>query len=347
MVISHSGTMIGDDDYAAVAGVLKSGWLAQGPQVIRFEDQLSSFLGVKGAVAVSSGTAGLHLALRALGVDEGDEVILPSYVCTALLNAVCYVKARAVIVDIENDTFNVDVVSIKGHITDKTKAIIVPHMFGLPAEIEAICDLGIPVIEDCAQSLGARFRGRMTGSFGICSVFSFYATKVIATGEGGMVASDNEELRNRIKNLRDYDERDFYEVRYNYKMTDIQAALGISQLNKLPGALDRRSDIAHIYEKILRNRGIAPPAVPEERRHIYYRYVITLDDNRDFTDKMKSHHIECRRPVYKPLHAQLGFPACPVTDDVFSRAVSIPLYPSLDDEDVERIAMALEDALPD
>jgi len=337
-MITHSKPTIDQDDFKSVMDVLESGYLVQGEQVARFEEALSSFVGVRSGVAVSSGTAALHLSLIALGVGEGDEVIIPSYVCSAVLNAVMYVKAVPVAADIDRLTFNIDSRDLKKKVTKRTKAVIVPHMFGLPAEIDEIFSLGIPVIEDCAQSIGAKYKGRYTGSFGVCSVFSFYATKMLATGEGGMVLSDDEKFIEVIRDLRDYDEKESYSVRYNYKMTDIQAAMGISQLRKLPSFIQKRREIADFYKRTLEEISFPVPVVPEGREHIYYRYVLLTQNSSRFIDEMRKKKIECRKPVFKPLHEYLPLYGCPVTDEVAAQAVSIPIYPSLNDKEVREIA---------
>lgn len=344
-MISHSKPTLDQDDYQGVLDVLKSGYLVQGEKVIKFEEDLSSFVGVKDGVAVSSGTAALHLSLIALGVGKGDEVIIPGYVCPALLNAISYVNAVPIIADVDKFTLNIDVDNLKGRITGRTKAIIVPHMFGLPADIDEIMSLGIPVIEDCAQSAGSRYKGGHTGSFGLLSVFSFYATKMLSTGEGGMVLSNDDGLIRTVSDLRDYDEKESYSVRYNYKMTDIQAALGISQLRKLTSFIKRRKEIAGLYDEVLQEMTFPIPAVPEGREHIYYRYVLLLDNAFGFIENMKKRGIECRRPVYKPLHEYLGLSEFPVTDEIFQQAVSIPIYPSLSDSEVKRIIDTMKNLL--
>jgi len=340
-MISHSRPTLDQDDYRHVMNVMKSGMLVQGEQVVRFEENLSSFIGVKNGVAVSSGTAAIHLSLIALGIGREDEVIILSYVCPALLNAVMYVNAVPVIADIDRSTFNIDADDLKKRITKKTKAIIVPHMFGLAAEIDRIISFGIPVIEDCAQSIGALSQDHYTGTFGVCSIFSFYATKMLATGEGGMVLSDDDGLSKIIRELRDYDKKDLYSVRYNYKMTDIQAALGISQLKKVSSFIERRRKIADLYAGALQKKTFPIPEVPGERKHIYYRYVLLLDNASGFIKEMKKKGIECKRPVFKPLHRYLGLSGYPVTEEIWNKAVSIPIYPSLSDEEVRRITEAL------
>jgi dTDP-4-amino-4,6-dideoxygalactose transaminase len=344
-MIPHSRPTLDQNDFDGVLQVLKSGHLVQGVQTARFEDNISSLIGAKGGAAVSSGTAALHLALIALGLGKGDEVILPGFVCTAPLNAIYYVGATPVIAEVDQLTFNIDVNDLKRRITKKTKAIIVPHMFGLPADMESISSLGIPIIEDCAHSLGSRYKDNYTGAFGMLSVFSFYATKVIATGEGGMVLSNDEGLLGGIKDLRDYDNRESYTVRYNYKMTDIQAALGIAQLKKLSRFIQKRREIADKYDRIFHDLNIRVPFVPEGREHIFYRYVILLENAELFMDSMMKRGVACTRPVFKPLHRHLGLSGYAATDLAWERSVSIPIYPSLTDKEIRKIRDSVKLAL--
>ncbi|MEI8173862.1 MAG: DegT/DnrJ/EryC1/StrS family aminotransferase [Deltaproteobacteria bacterium] len=341
-MIPHSRPTLDQTDYENVLHVLRSGNLVQGEQVCGLEDTLSALIGVSGGVAVSSGTAALHLALLSLGIQKGDEVILPSFVCSAPLNAIRYTGAEPVIADVDRHTFNIDVHDLKRRITPKTKAVIVPHMFGLSADVDDIKSFGIPVIEDCAQSLGSRYKGAYTGSFGDLSIFSFYATKMIATGEGGMVLSNNESLTEIIRDFRDYDKKEHYNIRYNYKMTDIQAALGISQLNKLSFFIERRKYIADIYHHECKNCGFETPVVTSEGDHIYYRYVLLLDHVDQFIHKMTQEGVACRRPVFKPLHRYLSLSGYETTDWLWERAVSIPIYPSLMDNEISKIIEAVK-----
>jgi len=344
-IISHSKPTLDQDDYQEVLDVLKSGHLVQGEKVDEFEKDISSFVGVKNGVAVSSGTAALHLSLIALGVGKGDEVVIPSYVCSALLNAVLYVGAVPIVSDIDGTTFNISVDDLKKKITKRTKTIILPHMFGLPADIDEILSLGIPVIEDCAQSAGSRYKSGYTGSFGALSIFSFYATKMLSTGEGGMVLSNEDGLIRAVRDMRDYDEKDNYSVRYNYKMTDFQAALGISQLKKLSLFVGRRKEIAGLYDEALEGMAFPIPEVPEGREHIYFRYVILDGNNSDFMEAMQKKGIDCKRPVFKPLNKYLGLSGFPVTGEIFQQAVSIPIYPSLSDDEVRKIIDAMKNLL--
>jgi dTDP-4-amino-4,6-dideoxygalactose transaminase len=336
-MIPHSRPTLSKDDSEAVLKVMESGHLSQGNMVSAFEKELSSFVGVERGAAVSSGSAGLHLSLIALKVEQGDEVIIPSYVCSALLNVVRYMGAVPVLADIEPDAYNIDVKTVKELLTRKTKAIIAPHLFGLPADIDALLSFGVPVIEDCAQSIGARYQGSYTGSFGILSVFSFYATKMLACGEGGMVLSKDKKLIETIRDLRDYNEKETYRIRFNYKMTDIQAALGISQLKKLSCFIGKRKEIASRYSQEFQETIASVPIIPEGREHIYFRYVILMENVDDFIGQMKSKMIMCRRPVFKPLDRYLGLAGYPVTDRIWKRAVSLPIYPSLKEDEVNLV----------
>jgi len=344
-VITHSKIVLEEEDLTSVIKVLRSGLLVQGKHVSSLEHNIASFIGVNHAVAVSSGTAALHLSLLSLGIGDGCEVILPSYVCTALLNAIKYVRATPVLVDIDSGTYNIKVESIKRAINNRTRAIIVPHMFGLPADIDSIVSLGIPVIEDCAQCVGAKLKGRYAGSFGLLSIFSFYATKMLGAGEGGMVLSNDRDLIETMRDLRDYDEKETYTVRYNYKLTDIQAALAESQLQKLPSFIEKRKEIARVYNDGLKGLRVSLPVVPEGREHIYYRYVIIPENPLKFMEEMRKRGIQCRRPVFKSLHRYLKLPGYPITDDVWEKAVSIPIYPSLKVEEAHLIVDAIKTIL--
>ncbi len=347
-MIPHSKPTLDDEDFEAVLETLKSGHISQGARVAEFEERLSKFIGVNGGVATNSGTAALHLALLALNVGKGDEITVPSYVCSALLNAVSYTGATPRIVDINEDDINVNISSVATNINSKTKAIIVPHMYGLAADIEGLLNFRIPIIEDCAQSLGASYKGKFTGSFGALSAFSFYATKMMTTGEGGMVLTNSDEHIARLKDLRDYGGERSYRIRYNYKMTDFQAALGISQLSKLPDFIERRKEIASYYNGELSAFDVTLPHVPKARDHIYYRYVLKTKRNPDeLREKMLGKVVACGYGVLQPLHHLLGLDKdnFPCTETVYNSAISIPIYPSLTDEEAETVIKELKGVL--
>ncbi|MCX7982785.1 MAG: DegT/DnrJ/EryC1/StrS family aminotransferase [Syntrophales bacterium] len=333
-MIPHSRPFFDTADEEAVLKVIRSGHVAQGSEVEQFEKEMAAMIGVKHAVAVSSGTAALHLALLSLHIGGHDEVIIPSYVCTAVLNAVRYVGATPVVADINEQDFNLCPDEVTKKLSPRTKAIIVPHMFGLPAELDRLSHLGINIIEDCAQSLGSVYRGKMTGSLGRLSIFSFYATKVIATGEGGMVLTDEDNLAENLRELRDYDEKKTDKTRFNYKLTDLQAALGRSQLSKLHFFISRRREIAHMYHEVLRKGGFSLPQALEGRQHIYFRYCIQAEKADLFIGEMAAKGIKCRRPVYQTIHRYLGLDNYPIADKVWQKTVSLPIYPGLTDEEV-------------
>ena len=343
-MIPHSKPTIDSDDINAVARVLKSCQLGQGLMVEKFETAFKQFIDMDRAVATNSGTAALHLALLAMGIGCEDEVVMPSYVCTAILNAVNYVGAIPRLADINLGDFNINVQDVKRKITQKTKAIIIPHLFGAPADMDDFLRLGIPTIEDCAQSIGALYKGKKTGSFGDISIFSFYATKMMTTGEGGMALTRSERLYKKMQNLRDYDEKENYEIRYNYKMTGFQAALGLSQLSKLPFFLARRRQIASIYNDKFNSHNVELPIIKEDRNHIFYRYAIRVhSDINSVFQRLRQNGVEVKSPVYQPLHRYLGLDSrdFPNTEEVANSVISIPIYPSLSDDEVGVISDAI------
>lgn len=333
-VISHSRPTIEADDIAWVSRVLASGHLAQGIEVRAFEEETAAWLGLRGGVATSSGTAALHLALLALGVGPGAEVLVPSYTCVALLHAVHLAGARPRIVDSAADGVQMSVEDAAAQVSPATKAIMLPHMFGMVAPVEAFRRLGIPIIENCAQALGATSQGRPVGSVGDVTVLSFYATKMITTGEGGMLLSHVEGLLDEARDRRDYDKRADYRLRFNYKMTDVQAALGRSQLRKLPRFLERRRAIAGGYHAALQR--VAPSYTPPAEGSACYRYVLAVPDVDGFIRSLAARHIEAQRPVFRPLHELIRREA-PRAARTFQHAVSIPIYPSLTDDEVRVI----------
>ena len=343
--VPHSRPTIGDEEVKAVSAVISTGHIAQGRKVEELEEKLAEYFGVKGAVVTSSGTSALHLGLIALGTRVSDEIILPSYVCTSPLNAVYMSGGIPVLCDIELESFNICPEDLKERITEKTKAIIVPHMFGSPADIGKISEMGIKIIEDCAHSAGAFYGSRKIGSLGELSMISFYANKIIAAGEGGAVLSNNNELLKTVKDLRDYDEKESYKVRYNYKMTDIQAAMGVEQLSKLDDFIERRKELAAVYDDKLKAVNAVLPK--GEFDHIYYRYVLRLEKEvSNVIELLALKGVNSAKPVFKPLHRyfemRAGFKK---TDEAFSTSLSIPIYPSLTDREQEQVIKALIEIL--
>ncbi len=344
--VPHSRPWITAADARAVARVVASGALAQGAEVAGFEAEVGECLGLPPGVAVSSGTAALHLALLGLGIGPGDEVILPSYVCVAPLHAVQYVGATARLADVDPATYNLDPADVRRRLTRRTRAVIVPHQFGLPAELDGLLALGIPLIEDCAQAFGARYRGRPVGAFGSASIVSFYATKLLTTGEGGMLLSRDPHLLARMRDRRQYDERRQHQMRFNYKLTDFQAALGRSQLRRLPAMLSRRAAIAARYRRQWANLPITLPPSDAGRSHVYHRFVIGVPT----TATAASRHlaglgVTACPPVFRPLHLTLGLDGFPGAAHAFRHGLSVPLYPALTPREETLVIRALQRVL--
>jgi len=348
--IPHSRPTLGEEEAEAAFKVVLSGQISQGPQVAEFERELAAYVGVGYGVAVSSGTAALALALRALGVGEGDEVAVPSYACAALVHAVRFVGASPLLVDVDPDTGNLDPEDLGRRLVGRTKAIVLVHMFGFPARVEEVGRFGVPILEDCAMALGARYRGGQVGSFGRASAFSFYATKMLATGEGGMVLTDDPDLAEAVRDFREYDMKEDTQPRFNFKMTDIQAALGRVQLGKLDAFVERRKRVASIYDVAFRDLEAELPPKVEDAEPSYYRYVLRVSsDAGEVIKALKTKGIDAARPVFRPIHRYLGLPPEDFagTEDMYRRAVSIPIYPSLGDGEVERVIEGVRAVLGD
>ena len=344
--IPHSRPTIGDKDIKAVSSVLKSGLIAQGTVVKEFEKAFSGYNGVNGGVAVSSGTAALHLALLALGVGKGDSIIIPSYSCSAPYNAVRFTGARPVLADTARDGWDIGAEWVGKYLKGRPKnlrikAIIIVHLFGKPVDMDDFMDISrryaIPLIEDCALSVGAEYKGRKVGSFGEVSVFSFYATKVMTTGEGGMILSNSKELLRHARDLREYDEKGDNTLRFNYKMTDFQAAMGLSQLGRLPEFIKKRRRIAKKYIHGLRGLPVSLRKEDSCEKDIYYRFIVRMNRAGRFIKEMGEEGIICRRPVFMPLHRLIRHCALPNSEHIWKEAVSLPIYPSLDQNSAEKV----------
>lgn len=343
--IPHSRPTVGPREEEALRRVIESRQLSAAGEVRAFEEEVARVVGVRGGVATSSGTAALHLVLLALGLGPGDEVVVPSYVCSAVLYAVLHTGARPVVVDVRPEDFNIDPEGVRRARTPRARALIVPHVFGAAADLEALSRCGLPVIEDVAQALGAHYGGRPVGSFGVASICSFYATKLITSGgEGGMVLSDDPVLLRRVRALSAPDGRSGG-LRFNYKMTDLGAAVGRIQLNRLPEFLAARRELAACFEGELRGQGLALPRALPPADHVYFRYVVRHPAAGILLRALRTRGIEAKRPVKRPLHRILGAGDCPVADAVHRSSVSLPLYPSLRVEQARQIAATVRAAL--
>jgi perosamine synthetase len=318
-MIPHSRPTIIGEEAEAMARVLASGQLAQGREVEAFEHECATRLGRKHGVAVNSGTAALHLALLVLGAGEGDTVALPSYACASLAQAVAWQGANSLLGDVD-DHFNLDAATIPDDVT----AVIVTHLFGATATLPK----HPKVVEDLAQSFGGD-----TGRGSAVAITSFYATKVLTTGEGGMLFTDDDGLAEMARDRRDYDNRDDFQIRYAYKMTEFQAAMGRVQLRHLPSFLSRRREIAERYHESF---GGLPLILPRKERHIYFRYVVSVPEATDLIDWLRAREIGAARPVHRPAHHTLGG-AFQGSEQAHRQNVSLPIYPGMTEEEVSRV----------
>ena len=362
--IPFSRPWIDETEIEAVSQVLESKWISTGGRVREFERAFAEYLGVKHAIAVSSCTAALHLSLVVSGITVGDEVITTPYTFTATAEAIRYVGAKPVFVDICADTLNIDVTKIEQAITPKTKAIMPVHIAGFPCEMDTIreiCDANnLVLIDDAAHAIPTQYKDYYIGTLGDLSAFSFYANKNLTTGEGGMITTNNDTFAKPLRTMRlhgiDKDawarqskrtmwRYDITTEGYKYNMTDIQAAMGICQLMKLNKQHERRQNLAYIYQTELEKFSqIKTPTIPENpAEHSWHLYMIQLQNgNRDaFVDAMREENIECS-VHYIPLHLfdfyqkQYGYSVgdFPNAESVFERVVSLPLHPGLTENDV-------------
>lgn len=315
------------EEWAEVTGRLAPGWAADGPCTEDFAGKAAARLNCTFGTVVNSGTSALHLALLAAGVRPGQEVLVPAYCCAALLNAVALAGATPVLVDCAPEGYNACSEDAARKLTPRTAAIVVAHMFGTPAPLDGFLALGPPVIEDCAQSIGSACGGR-----GRLAIGSFYATKVITTGHGGIVATSDYELAERVRDLTHYDNRDDWRPRYNYGLGETAAALGLWQLERLDLFLARRAEIRFHYNQAL--------GIPQGGRgYIAYRYVVRVPDATAAIQALEAAGIDAKRPVYAPLHHYLGGDA-PQAQAAHEQIVSLPIYPSLSEGEATRVAEA-------
>lgn len=369
---------IDNDDIEEVIKVLKSDYLTTGPKVEELEKKVADYLGAKHAVAVSNGTAALHAACFVAGIKEGDEVITTPITFAASANCILYQGGTPVFADIDPITYNINPNYIEKKITDKTKAIIPVDFTGQPVDIDKIDDIAkkydLMIIEDAAHSLGAEYKGRRIGSLVDMTTFSFHPVKHITTGEGGMITTNNKEIYEKLKLFRTHgitrdteilhnkDEGPWYyeqlELGYNYRITDIQCALGISQLNKLDKFLKRRREIAEKYNKYLKDiDGIRIPQQAVFSNSSWHIYVIQLEiekfkvGRKEIFEALKAENIGVNAhyiPVYyHPYYQNLGYKKglCPNAEKLYERIITLPLYPKMSEGDVEDVVMALKKVL--
>jgi len=354
--------LLGREEQEAIKEVLKSGVLTQGEKVKLFEKEFAKYIGVKHAVAVSNGTAALDTALKALKIDPEDEVITPAFSFIASSNCILYQGAKPVFADINARTFNIDPPEVLNKITAKTKAIICAHLFGQPADMkelkETAEDHKIALVEDAAQAHGAEYRRQKVGGIGTIGCFSFYATKNMTTGEGGMITTNDSELARRARLLRDHGQAEKYRhviLGYNYRMPEVCAAIGLMQLRKLEVFNKKRMKNAGILtKKIQKISGLIPPQVNEGVKHVFYQYVVRVEDDFPMGRDNLAEHLEKMGigvavhypiPIYKqPLYRELGYEktSCPRAEDACKRVLSLPVHPTVTEEDIAYIIGILE-----
>ncbi len=350
---------IGAEEKRAVAEVLDSGMLAQGKKVAEFEKKFAEFIGVKHTIATSNGTTALHAVLLAHNITMGDEVITSPFSFVATANAIKMAGATPVFVDIDENTFNLNPTLIESAITPKTKAIMPVHLFGLPAEMDKIKVIAqkynFIIIEDACQAHGAEFQGKKVGSFGT-GCFSFYATKNMTTGEGGMITTDDDEVAAKIRKIINHgsERRYFHDMLgYNYRMTDIAAAIGIEQLKKLESFNKKRKENAMYLNTKM--KGIAGLVLPPEENHIFHQYTLRItpeskknrDEIKEFLEQKKI-MTAIFYPI--PIHKQKAYPEFnhlqfPVAEKVSAEVLSLPVHPSLHEHEISLICNALQECL--
>jgi len=326
--LHHSQPSLDNSDLTLLSEVLSSKYIAKGIKTKEFEEALSERFQRTHAIFVSSGMAALHLSLVALGIKNGDQVTLPSYVCTALLNATHLCQAKPDIVDTTHQDFLLDP-KLK-FLSSQSKAIIYPQLFGAQTDIEEVPQC--PIIEDCAMSLGPNALKQ-----GSLAITSFYATKMITTGQGGAILTDDDSLAEEVRDLINYDNRENYRLRFNYAPTDIAAALGLSQLKKLDQLLEKRRQITLYYDKKLQEL-LSPNGLGQDYPGLF-RYWIRSEEKNALIEYLSQHNIEAKAPVFKPLHQYLSLKDIdfPHSTKAFNTFVSIPFYPDLKEQDIDRV----------
>jgi perosamine synthetase len=350
-MIPISKPFIGEAEKQAVLEVLESGMLVQGSRTAKLEEKFAAICGTQYAIATSSGTAALHVALLAHGIETSDEVITTPFTFMASVNAIFYVGAKPVFIDIEDDTFNINPELIEAAITQKTRAILPVHLYGYPCNMDAILGIadkyGLLVIEDACQAVGARYKGKAVGSFGT-GCFSLYATKNIMAGEGGMITTNDEALAQRCRMIRNHgmQRRYYHEILgYNFRISDLHSAIGLAQADRLAEfTKKRRENAAYLNAHIT---SVKTPQVREGYEHVWHQYTIRVDGSRNRDAAMKQLNdagvgtgIFYPFPAYRQaplLEAGYGNLSLPVTEYIVNEVISLPVHPQLTQADLETI----------
>jgi len=351
--IPLSKPFIGQTEERLVLKALRSGRVTRGPVTAAFETEFAKFIGAKHGLALCNGTAALHLALLAHGIGNGDKVITTPFTFVASANCILYTGARPVFVDIERETYNIDPSKIVEAVDENTKAVLGVDVFGVPCDKKAIADIcedhHLIHVEDACEAIGATYNGKMVGSFST-SCFSFYPNKPITTAEGGMLLTDSGEIAKKVDALRNQgrsggDWLSHELIGYNYRISDIHAAIGLAQLRRIKAILDRRQRVAKMYSKHLCDTGVRPPLMIEGRS--WFTYVIEIEDRDNVGRKMNESGIECK-PYFPPVHLQppyraLGFKEgdFPVCEEVAAKTLALPFYTQMSEKDVKFVASNL------
>lgn len=363
-MISIAAPSIEKEEIDAVNEVLKSGMLAQGKRTARLEEDFAAYCGTKYAIAVNSGTAAIHAALFAAGVGEGDEVITTPFSFIATINPILMLGAKPVLVDIDSETFNVDISRIEAAITDKTKAIVPVHLYGQPCDWDELAELaskkGLKVIEDACQAIGAQYGSKKAGGLGDLGCFSLYATKNIICGEGGIVTTNNEAYVEAIKRFRQHGMSGPYQYEhmgYNYRMTDLQAAIAVEQLKKADDFNARRiKNAQYLSEHLADVEGIILPKNKGGRTHVFHQYTLRVKEDFPLSrDEFLTylHKNEIGAAVYypKPLHyiehiAQVGYSPgdFPEAESAAAEVISLPIHPKVTEVDLEKMVTVIKEA---
>ncbi|MDD1742732.1 MAG: DegT/DnrJ/EryC1/StrS family aminotransferase [Methanotrichaceae archaeon] len=351
--------IIGNEEIQEVEKVLASGMLTQGESVKKFEDSFSSFLNVKNSVAVSNGTVALDLTLKAIGFKPNDEVVSPAFSFIATANCILYQGLKPVFADVNPRTFNIDPEDLKEKITDNTKAVIGVHLYGQPLEIRSvkeICeDYRLIFIEDCAQAHGAEYYDKKVGSFGV-GCFSFYPTKNMTTGEGGMITTNDDSLAAKLKLLRNHGDLGKYnhvELGYNYRMMNLQGAMGLIQLKRLDEFNEKRIKNAELLNRKINVIGITTPYKIDNVKHVYNQYAIKVNEDFPLSRGELIEYLQSKgvgtaihypKPIYRqPIYQQIkpNWTICPNAEEVSSQVLSLPVHPLLTHEDIEYISQII------
>jgi len=335
--------------------VLETTQFILGPNVRHLEEEVASYCNVRHAIAVASGTDALHLALRAAGIGEGDEVITSPFTFIATAEAISYVGARPVFVDIDPETFNIDVNLLEAALTDRTRAILPVHLFGQPADLKPIWELcnryGLRLIEDCAQSFGAAYGGRMTGAWGDLGCFSFFPSKNLGCyGDGGMIVTDSDEMAEAVRVLRNHGSRQRYHhsvIGYNSRLDELQAVVLRVKLRHIETYNILRRKNAHLYTSRLSGTAVLPPVEDGKGVHVYHQYTILADSREAIQNALGAAGIASavyypiplhRQEVYREFYADRSYP---VSEDVAARVLSLPMYPELTGSQIDRVCDVL------